>query len=268
MGKKINKEKQKENFERNEKKIKDAGLIELTHKYRKKLYLCLKCNTTFWARRNSVVKSPVCRNCMQGASFGEQIAIDIFLKNNIMFEKEKKFKGLKGLGHKYLRFDFLIKKNDGNIFLLEIDGAQHYLGSTYSGNTMIHDSIKEKFCLEHNLKLYRVKYRTGRLAELSNNILGVLKNEGYNVLYENPPRYFELKRENSKSKVEHKPKIASKKSKLKKKYYAVKRGRVNDIIVESWDECKKLVDKYSKARYKSFATKTDAENYLKQSEIA
>jgi hypothetical protein len=36
------------------------------------------------------------------------------------------------------------------------------------------------------------------------------------------------------------------------KYYAVRVGRENGVVVRSWDECKKLVDGYSGAQFKSF----------------
>ena len=45
------------------------------------------------------------------------------------------------------------------------------------------------------------------------------------------------------------------------KYYAVKNGRKIGIFL-SWDECKKQVDGFSGAQYKSFPTKTAAEEYL------
>lgn len=45
------------------------------------------------------------------------------------------------------------------------------------------------------------------------------------------------------------------------KYYAVKNGREIGIFL-SWDECKKQVDGFSGAQYKSFPTKDAAEEYL------
>ena len=45
------------------------------------------------------------------------------------------------------------------------------------------------------------------------------------------------------------------------KYYAVKEGRQKGIF-SSWDECKKQVMGYKGAVYKSFPSKSDAENYL------
>ena len=47
-----------------------------------------------------------------------------------------------------------------------------------------------------------------------------------------------------------------------KKYYAIKIGnQVSDLIVETWEECQKLVIGYPSI-YKSFKTQKEAQNYL------
>ncbi len=45
------------------------------------------------------------------------------------------------------------------------------------------------------------------------------------------------------------------------KYYAVKKG-IAPGIYETWDDCKKMVDGFPGAEYKSFRTKPEAETYL------
>lgn len=47
----------------------------------------------------------------------------------------------------------------------------------------------------------------------------------------------------------------------KKKYYAVKHGRKVGVFT-TWDECKKQVDGYSGAEYKSFPTEEEAKLYI------
>ena len=44
------------------------------------------------------------------------------------------------------------------------------------------------------------------------------------------------------------------------KYYAVKNGR-NPGIYMTWDDCKKQVDGYSKAEFKSFKTLEEAKKF-------
>ena len=51
---------------------------------------------------------------------------------------------------------------------------------------------------------------------------------------------------------------------MEKKFYAVKKGKTTGIF-QSWDECKKQVDGFSGAEYKSFKTYEEAESYLKDS---
>ncbi len=45
------------------------------------------------------------------------------------------------------------------------------------------------------------------------------------------------------------------------KYYAVKKGKKVGIYL-NWDDCKRMVDGYSGAQYKSFKTKEEAKAYL------
>ena len=46
------------------------------------------------------------------------------------------------------------------------------------------------------------------------------------------------------------------------KFYAVKNGRKNNIVVNTWNECKELVDGYKGAIFKSFKNENDAWDYL------
>ena len=50
-------------------------------------------------------------------------------------------------------------------------------------------------------------------------------------------------------------------SRTKRKYYVVKAGRKTGIF-QTWGECKKQVDGYSRAIFKSFSTMEKAEEYL------
>jgi hypothetical protein len=47
------------------------------------------------------------------------------------------------------------------------------------------------------------------------------------------------------------------------KYYAVRRGRINNIVYTSWFECKAQVHQYPGAEYKSFAKYDQTIAYLK-----
>ena len=166
-----------ERMEMHNKAIKEVGLILLkTYRHGKSLYLCTKCNNTMLVKRKSLVKTPVCRNCSMGASFGEDAAMAILKKHNISFEKEKRFPGLKGSNNGSLRFDFYIHGKTRD-FIIEIDGEQHYKESAFGGNTKAHDMVKDEFCLKNNIKIYRLKYVYGKLSTLEKEIENILISE-------------------------------------------------------------------------------------------
>jgi len=51
------------------------------------------------------------------------------------------------------------------------------------------------------------------------------------------------------------------------KYYAVKKGHEDNVIVDDWVKCRDLTLGYSGAIFKSFPTKTEAEAYLKETSM-
>ena len=52
--------------------------------------------------------------------------------------------------------------------------------------------------------------------------------------------------------------------KNKNNFYAIKEGYEKNVIVSTWDECKKLTDHYPNAIFKSFYTQREAEDYLNE----
>ena len=47
-----------------------------------------------------------------------------------------------------------------------------------------------------------------------------------------------------------------------KRAYAIKIGRKPNVIVNTWDKCKKLVDGFPGAKFKGFTTTLEAEKWL------
>ena len=91
-------------------------------------------------------------------SEGEKIIKQILETSNINFETEKKIPNLLSNKNYPLRFDFYLP--DLNCFI-EFDGEQHYLpiNNRYSLNNCIErDKIKNQYCIENNIKLYRIPY--------------------------------------------------------------------------------------------------------------
>lgn len=103
-------------------------------------------------------------NSKQGCPFcneskGEN-EIKMFLQNNnILFERQKTFNNCKNI--KKLKFDFYLPKYNTCI---EYDGEQHFNSIKYFGGDYrlkyikINDRIKDKFCIENNIKLIRISY--------------------------------------------------------------------------------------------------------------
>ncbi|GAB2318672.1 ribonuclease H family protein [Alkalibacterium sp. s-m-22] len=54
---------------------------------------------------------------------------------------------------------------------------------------------------------------------------------------------------------------------MPKKYYAVKKGRQTGVFT-TWSDAQKVISGFSNAEFKSFTTKSEAENYLKGSDSA
>ena len=77
-------------------------------------------------------------------------------------------------------------------------------------------------------------------------------------------RYIEVKSRKAKmlksTGLTHPKKTINKKS--GSKFYAIKNGRRSNIIVDSWDECKKMTDGVSNAKFKSFNSREEAKKYL------
>jgi hypothetical protein len=98
-------------------------------------------------------------------SKGEQKLIDIFNKNGIAFKREISFTDLVGKKQVPLRFDFAVYKNNKILFLLEVDGIQHYKFTKHFHKNIFGfkkqrewDRRKNKYCILHNIPLIRIPY--------------------------------------------------------------------------------------------------------------
>ncbi len=242
-------------FEKYKEKMKAHGLIPFSYKWGVVGYLCVNCGQKFYSKRRYVNKHPYCRNCMRASSYGEKAAIDILVKNHVSFQKEKTFRELKGKGKAKLRFDFYIQNPKGEYFIIEIDGEQHYMDTNWFNQTNENDRKKDAYCIDHNIRLYRVIYKHSNVKKVSKAVLAILYEQGFNVEKVESNAYFEVK---EKGQI---PKQKYNKNK-NKKYYAIKKGRKSNVIVTDWTECKKLVYGYSNCRFKSFDTIEQAERYL------
>lgn len=113
---------------------------------------------SYWTSWSNFRNGNRCPQC--NLSKGEE-KIRIFFENkNIIFDREFKIEGLKGINEGLLRFDFCVYLND-KILLVEYDGEQHFkpkFGEFEFMRTVNNDNIKNKYCLENNIELLRIPY--------------------------------------------------------------------------------------------------------------
>lgn len=98
-------------------------------------------------------------------SLGEIKIFDILTEAGIPFAEEYTFPDLVSSSGRFLRFDFCIFDDLGNIdFLIEYQGAQHYKAvgkfGGYKGvrRQQYNDAKKREYCLKHGLKLITIPY--------------------------------------------------------------------------------------------------------------
>ena len=149
---------------------------EYVNSHTKLLWECERGHTWFakpYSIKNSNNWCPICRE-----SLGERTISEYLSRKNIMFEREKKFNNCRGI-KQMLPFDFYLPEFN---VLIEHDGKQHYIPVNFYGcsneqaqKTFIelttNDKIKEKYCLDNNIRLIRVSYTIKDIEEHLNNIL-------------------------------------------------------------------------------------------------
>ena len=94
-------------------------------------------------------------------SKGEAKIQELLLAANIPFKTQATFEDCLSPNGNKLRFDFYID----NKYLIEFDGEQHFLtapNSLYTQEKLnqikLYDTIKNQWCIEHNIPLLRIKY--------------------------------------------------------------------------------------------------------------
>lgn len=111
-------------------------------------------------------------------SKGEEFIIKILDNENIKYKRQYTFdKCINNVTNRKLPFDFyLIDKN----ILLEFDGIQHFKeiehwgGKTNLSEIKLRDKIKNIFCNENNIKLYRLTYKDINNRSLQNKLMKII----------------------------------------------------------------------------------------------
>lgn len=101
---------------------------------------------------------------MRSSSLENKI-YDILMDADLPFEEEYEFPDLIVSSGRALRFDFAVFDDTGELdFLIEAQGRQHYVpvakwgGKKGNNRQKYNDSLKKKYCLEHNIKLVTIPY--------------------------------------------------------------------------------------------------------------
>lgn len=124
-----------------------------------------KCGKTFYANPSKFPKSAFCPEChMSKGEMRTALYLDAF---NITYEREYSyFDCMNKEKDTLLRFDFYLE--DYNI-LIEYDGLAHFQPVDFAGKgkewaekrfkiQQTNDEIKNKYCIDNNIKLVRIKY--------------------------------------------------------------------------------------------------------------
>ena len=120
---------------------------------------CLLCGATNVVVQANHLKSGETKSCGCLKSYGEKKIAELLIKNNVKFEREKKFPDLKYTN--ILRCDFYLP--DFNL-IIEYNGEQHYKAvKLYGGEenlkiTQTRDEIKRKYCEDNNINYLVIRY--------------------------------------------------------------------------------------------------------------
>ena len=119
------------------------------------------CGGIIEATSTALMQGDTCSCGCLKQSRGEEKIKQILVDNNIKFIQEVKFFDLKDKQN--LRFDFgILNENNEIIKLIEFDGEQHTNKNNpwYSENMVIHDKMKNEYCINKNIPLLRISYTT------------------------------------------------------------------------------------------------------------
>jgi hypothetical protein len=124
-------------------------------------------------------------------SKGEKKISEFLQDNNILYQPQYHFNDCKYIGE--LRFDFAIFNYDQElIFLLEYDGIQHFEPVDFAGRgnewaeenfyiTQECDKIKNTYCIDNDIKLFRIPYTEYENIEtILNNLIYDIKGGNVN----------------------------------------------------------------------------------------
>jgi Zn ribbon nucleic-acid-binding protein len=145
------------------------------------------CGHSFNVRANHFINGSRCPRCRE--SKGEKQIGKYLNSNDIPHEPQYSFVGC--INKRLLRFDFAIfNKENKLIYLIEYDGELHFESVEYFGGDeklqqqIENDKIKNTYCKNNNIKLYRIPYW------MLDNIEKILSKIIHNEVFETDENYY------------------------------------------------------------------------------
>lgn len=110
---------------------------------------------------------PVC-----SLPYSEKVVYDYLINNNYKIKMQYGFDDLRGLTNEFLKFDFAILDNNNKLLgLLEIDDEEHRHNPKELRRVKARerDKIKNEYCRNNNINLFRLDYHTKWAREYDYN---------------------------------------------------------------------------------------------------
>jgi len=145
----------------------DIRFLKFTNVKEPCIFICCECHSIDYleSAQNIMLREHVCKHCFPGGVRGGvsngELKIEKFLiENNIKYRKQYVFKEI---GKK--KFDFALLNNKNEVIgIIEFDGKQHFIESSFFGGKekfeeiKKNDKLKNHFCKSNNIPLLRIKY--------------------------------------------------------------------------------------------------------------
>jgi hypothetical protein len=186
-------------YETIKKEFTDSGCTLLSepieyNTYRDKLRFICDCGTistiTYFRFRNGF-------RCGCNNSTGENKIKRYLTLKKIKFTQEKSFADCKAI--KVLHFDFYVEHTNKN-FLIEFDGQAHFKSCEGLGNykgyetSVLHDNIKNKYCIKNNIKLLRISYNEiDEINKILDNYIAKFDKLKSTIMFTNKELYKNMK---------------------------------------------------------------------------